>query len=379
MSDFEDRASAAGRGLRGLDMTNNIDPGVPKRRLQRRRRAVAAASAVVVVVGVGIGVAVTRDGDTVHVLTRPSTTDIAGPTTTVLLNSTSTPMPSTTAPSTTTPIAVTVPRALVTVRGGRQVILLDGADETDVFTEDGVEQAYHLAAGQIVVTQQGVNVVIARPRTFGLPQTLPDMQLMDVGVYHGHNVVLTVDLHNDVLHNNWRWISLFDLSTWKLTRTKLSIAPGTTLDHVSIAGDLFVMSGVSDEGGPFVLYRHIDNSFDTTLPNPVAGNLAAGPIANAVISPDGTRLAYLENARDLVVTDVKSGTLLTRVRISDETYFPGDAVDFDGRWAVVTRGDARAVPAGTPGPPAVLVDTTAAHPAAIDIMAATGPTTLDRV
>jgi hypothetical protein len=202
------------------------------------------------------------------------------------------------------------------------------------------------------------------------------MLLVGAGVYRGHSVALTLDWNPDVLHDNSKWISIYDLTTGQLTRTGLSIAPGTTLDHVSVAGDLFVMSGSSDEGGPFVLYRHVDGSFDDSLPNIVAGQVGIGTVSDAVISPDGTRIAYTVDETELVVNDVQSGHVLLRLRISDAQHAQSSLSDFDGRWAVIGRTDASSTMGE--GPPAVVVDTTASQPAPVEVADAYGFCSIDR-
>ena len=75
MSDFEERARSAGRGLRAVAPVT-VDPTAPRKRL-RRRRIAAVAAAIVVVGGVGSGVALARNGDThpkVHIAAPDSTT-----------------------------------------------------------------------------------------------------------------------------------------------------------------------------------------------------------------------------------------------------------------------------------------------------------------
>ena len=330
MSDFEDRARAAGRGLRSVTPTT-VDPGSPRKRL-RRRRIAAATTAIVVVGGVGGGVALARNGDThpkVHIAAPDSTTTIEAATTTATEPAATTTGPVTTTvepPATTTTVAAPAwlgPSVTSVIDGN--VVSVSAAGATQGTTDGGYTLAYVVGSGKILGRSSSV---VVQPANGGPPHTFPDVTLVGAGRYLGRDVAITLDVHPDVLHDNERFIRLMDVETGVITSTELSIAPGTTLDHVSIASEtdrtpgaigiveLFVLSGFSPEGGPFVLYQHADGSFDNSLPNVVAGNLTIGKVSNAVISPDGTRIAYLVSG-DLAVNDVATGTVIERVSISD--------------------------------------------------------------
>jgi hypothetical protein len=376
MSDFEDRARAAGRGLRAV-VPVAVDPALPRQRL-RRRRVLAAITAVIVVGGVGGGVAVARNGDThpnVHIA-APDSTTTAEPATTTATEPGSTTTEATTtsvAPTTTTstvPASAWIGPPVTSVIDGN-VVDVSASGSTEVTGGDprlafAVPNRLHLLGGDnaITVTHWG-----------GEPQTLPDLTLLGAGTYQGDWVAITLDVHPDLLHDNARFVRLFDLETGAFVATELSIAPGTTLDRVSIAGNLFVLSGFSPEGGPFVLYQHADGSFDNSLPNVVAGNLSIGKVSNAVISPDGKRIAYLVSG-DLAVNDVATGTVLERVPIATKAYVP-TGLDFDGRYAVVSRSG---VPSAfvVKAPLAEVVDTSASQLAPVELPGTAGPTTIDR-
>ncbi len=337
---FEERARAAGRGL-GAVMPRSVDAARPRQRLLRRRIA-AATAAFVVVAGVGGGVALARDGGdhtTVHVANDDTTTTAATTSTSAPGTSTTSGAPPTTAAPVTVTTEPTWSGPPVTCVIGGNVVGVSADGPIQVTHEGGYELAYLVTQGEIHGRADSVIVV---PNNGHPMRTLADMVLVGAGLYHGDDVAITLDLHPDVLHSNWRWVSLYDLANGTLTRTKLSIAPGTTLDHVSVAGDLFVLSGKSAEGGPFVLYQHVDGSFDTTLPNLVAGNLTPGEVHDAVISGDGTRIAYLVNDQEVAVADVHSGRLLEQFENADAGAPPSVALDFDGRWAVVSHGAGQA-------------------------------------
>ena len=258
------------------------------------------------------------------------------------------------------------------IDGNVESVSADGT--TQLTTDGGYTLAYVVGSNEILGRSSSV---VVQPTNGGPPHTFPDVTLIGAGVYQGRDVAITLDVHPDVLHDDERFIRLMDVETGAITvaGTELSIAPGSTLDHVSIAGDLFVMSGFSPEGGPFVLYQHSDGSFDNSLPNVVAGNLTIGKVRNAVISPDGTRIAYLVSG-DLAVNDVATGSVMERVPIATKAYIP-TALDFDGRYAVVSR-TAKTSVFVRQQPDAMVVDTTAAQPTAVDLPGTTGITTVDR-
>ena len=101
-------------------------------------------------------------------------------------------------------------------------------------------------------------------------------------------------------------------------------------------------------------------------------------MSDAIVSPDGRRLAYLVDEKRLVVTDTKTGTDLVDVQISDRPHLRGTQLDFDGRWAVVSRIDTRGIDPLMPLPTPILVDTEASDPVAIELTTVHGQTTLDR-
>src|SRR5262249_45054211 len=107
-----------------------------------------------------------------------------------------------------------------------------------------VDYAYRLHAGLAVQVGQSVEI-----EAFGKAHTLGDLTLVGAGVYQGHSGAILLVAKPDVLHDNAKFVRLYDLATGNVIGTQLSIAPGSKLDRVSIAGDLFVMSGASAEGG----------------------------------------------------------------------------------------------------------------------------------
>ena len=80
-----------------------------------------------------------------------------------------------------------------------------------------------------------------------------------------------------------------------------------------------------------------------------------------MISPDGTRIAYIVDGKKLRVSDVHSGRLIQQFENSDAP--PYTALDFDGRFAVVSQG---------PRHLALAVDTSDAR---MDLLPNTGGTT----
>jgi WD40 repeat protein len=291
---------------------------------------------------VGGGVALARTNDThpkVHIAAPVSSTTTVEPESTT----STAPATTTTAAATTTtsmaPVTTPTPPFPADLKGivsagsdGVFVVYAQGR-HTLISEPPGASIAYRVPEGLVEQTSNSVVVFLygaSQPRSLG------DLSLVGIGVYRGDDVAITLDVHPDVLHDDARFVRLYDLKTGSLIGTKLSIAPGSTLDHVSIAGDLFALSGASAEGGPFVLYEHVDGSSDDSLPNIVAGFLGQGTVSNAVISPDGKRIAYILGDKDVVVRDVSGKVidLLEDIAGSGEKI---TALDFDGRWVVASH------------------------------------------
>jgi hypothetical protein len=160
-------------------------------------------------------------------------------------------------------------------------------------------------------------------------------------------------------------IVLFDLAT----KDKRTLADACAIEYgvarVSFGGGVFVASATSDLTEVFRFYD-ADGKVVKGRPNPTVDLAYNEPpfMSDAVLSPDGSELAYLEapdisgvsgdpekrsGRFNVVVVDQSSGEETARVALPDPTT-QYRRLDFDGRWLVVSEGD---------GAPVRVVDTDA--------------------
>ena len=372
-STFHHLALRAGAQLRDAAVGGS-SPSRVRRRLARIR--IATSITAVVVVGAasaavlnirsddrGTRVAVVSNGSSTSPATLTTASATSKPT------STTHSIPKDSIP-TTLPVR-DVPRSLVTVVDGK-IVILSRRVVTTVAAEPSSQFALRTDRG--IVVQYADRVVILatahHSATF-----LAAKRILGLGTFGGPtDLVMLGDATPTADGKQWVWV--YDLVTRSMTRTGLYSVPGARFDHVSFAGDVYVLSGVSAEGGPFVLYRRSDGSFADGLASPPADHPGL-MVSNAAISPDERRIVYLVDGTRLVVTDLASGVDVFDVVVSTKPVVSGTVLDYDGRWVVISGPTAAARAAARSDVP-LLIDTQAKPARVMRIDGAHGIATLDR-
>jgi hypothetical protein len=393
MSDFETRARAAADALDPEAAVG--DPAAVRIRLRRRRITRVVASGAVVVVSTGV-IALTFADRPLRIGTTASTVGpSAHPTTTTTdsattsSSSTSTPVPDTVPNTIPLPAAPTAPAVLVATEHECVRRALGTADVVAA-AADHVRSCFAMSDGSIVAERSGpdASTVATRFVSGADPVDLPlaNPRVLGAGVIAGRAVLFVV-LGAPPGTENQAPITVYDVGSGSQRTFGFGSGPDSGANRISTDGHFIVASENADQGVGVRSYN-ADGTAAAGLPD-LSDQMQAYPsqdVVQLVISPDGTRLAYLDGPPfrsdgnsdpngtwALVIVDVATGHELQRTVLStgQDQY---TWLDYDGRWAVASRigcGDNACA-----GRAAVVVDTEAAHPSPMQIPGASGTTTL---
>jgi hypothetical protein len=374
---IDERAIRAGVGLRSTPVTPG-DSRIAHRRVVRRRVAARSAFALIAAAGVIIAVVVSTRDDPTRVYTpTPVTTSLGVTSTTSGATSTSAPPNPSQVPE-----AKNFPPLIVADNGGFRVT---PTEATSLGLPSDARVAFRLRTCGWFVYGHGpyaaVRVGIAGgdcPTTTNavalkleVAQADPDLRRLDgVGTDGGHDVLLIghVDLRAPPS-------LMFDVQTGE--------SRSVPHDARSVAGGILIRP-VSYPGYGLEYHALSGLACDPTLEPGIActGKAIPAPPAVAgvqhyyvlpVLDPAGKRVAFVDIAEPaadkpaLVLSDVKSGQEALRLSLPWPWHRP-TFLDFDGRWAVVSRE----------GLPPLVVDTKATTPTFYQVSNATGMVTFDR-
>ncbi len=312
--------------------------------------------------------------------TRAGTTEVTGA---------STPVTPTSIVATTTvhdvvalPDATRFP-AILTAGDGVGVRSVQPGATHLLIKDPHVHLAYRLRDGSIV-TQTG-DAAASATSFLALARWYPggkvvafrqyaDAELVGVGFAQGHDVLLLVPTSKSETEP----LTLYDVATGAVRTLGFGAGPDSSTSRASIGAKVVVQSESLDLGEG-IGYTNLDGTPATGWPDLAKGlPYPSYDLTSAVVSPDGSRIAYLDgppaNASgpdpsvpwQLVVVS-RTGIELVRVSL-----VPGEGVgtylDFDGRWALISRQSGAAM----------IIDTTNAHHRLEQIPGADGVATLDR-
>ena len=243
-----------------------------------------------------------------------------------------------------------------------------------------VQSAFRLRDGTVVFETQEPFSSVPAPREIwrwksgAAPTKLDGMSpaaLLGVGVANGHDAIL---LLRDSLPDEQ--VTVYDAITKQSKKLGFGSGGDSSTYRASIGAGVLVESLTADLGDG-VRYTNLDGSDAQSWPE-LTKNLPYPSCerTSIVVSPDGSRLAYLDGppamsdgsgpdptvAWELVVVD-RSGAELLRAPLKNYMQYDQHlALDFDSRWAVVSYSN---------GPP-IVVDTLSKAPEAQEVVGVQG-------
>lgn len=305
------------------------------------------------------------------------------PTTSTSSSTTTTPTPATTP----LPTASMFPPLVVSDLRTMSVERVDPSQGVTGLADASTRVAFRISNGDVVgeeVSDVIVNGVpqteILRRNAIGSVIPIPSLRgtaLLGVGrAQNGHDLLF---LRGPQREESQSDLLVHDLQTGATTRAGWATGGDSGFGRVSLAADRLLLSGSADLGSS-IEHRRLDGS---PAPGPALTDGLPYPnnaVSNAVIAPDGATIAYLsgpqggtDDAWTLRVVDARSGARILERKVVGS----GDScdyLDYDGRWAVISRTSAD----GRVRKTAIVVDTQSATPVARQVTAAVGVATLDR-
>lgn len=227
------------------------------------------------------------------------------------------------------------------------------------------------------------------------------IQLHDVAPIDGdHRILLTtyVGDENTARIDPWGYLYVQDIDSPNRRRVTIAYAPEFGVGRASYGGGVIVTSATADLTESFEFFRP-DGTGVKGRPNPTDDLEYAAPpyMSDAVLSPDGSLLAYLEGPDTsmesstepvgswvAVVLDQRTGREHLRVRVESKDRCVS-WLDFDGRWLVFShtlkaRGDAAIPLCGVSGAkrlPVLVLDTRSKPFELIELPEVVGVATFD--
>jgi hypothetical protein len=244
---------------------------------------------------------------------------------------------------------------LVVARGSRISRHRDGRITSYGAVEGNAEVAFAGSAGTAIVQsvsgKRSELVVLRRNRAERIQTSPAHISLMDVAVIDGRRRVLYTTYYEPAAERGETSGYLYaqELRNAKPERITEASGPEYEITRASYGGGVIVTSAWADLTEAFNFLRP-DGSVIKDRPNPTNELQYGRPpyMSDAVLSPDGSSLAYLEGpdfdpATEkqvgnwvVVVQDQTTGRELLRVKVAN-----GDVcvpwLDYDGRWLVVSR------------------------------------------
>lgn len=396
--EFDDIVARAADETRSLPVGPAVE-GAPQRRRHARRTTRAVAGAATLTTGALIVAAVVTGGGgtsrgSVKVVpaTMPGETVVPAPTTAPAAPTAPTVAPSSTtsrAPTTTTsrtratvpppvpysqPEASQLPALLVAHQQGDLVrVTPSGSARLDA-PPDGPPDAavaFALPDGSVVVQGgEPPRAQIARWRADGTHVDYPQvdgMRLLGVGSRAGRDVFVVVPAtspSSDLL--------IVDADSGQLRSGGAARTTARAL-RASIVGDRLLVDAADDTGAWLELRSLADPNGTPVVIRAPAGDLGTRRYSSGVLSPDGSRMAFLDSppydaAADVVVRRTV-GEPPELVRVTLPVGSRPALLDYDGRYVVVS------MPFGWP---TLVLDTTEATPTWRQLTAVTGTVTIDR-
>ena len=229
----------------------------------------------------------------------------------------------------------------------------------------------------------------------------PQIDLHDVAVIDGeHRILFTtyVGDQNTARSDTWGYLYIQDPDSAHRQRVTVAFAPEFGIGRASYGGGVIATSATSDLTESFEFFRP-DGTRVKGRPNPTDDLEYNQPpfMSDAVLSPDGKWLAYLEGpdvsgmspeepvgSWVVVVVDQKTGRERLRVEVETKDRCVS-WLDFDGRWLVFSRtmkarGDAAIRMCGVPGAeplPVLVLDTQSEPLELVQLTEVVGVATLD--
>ena len=314
---FDDVARRAGRGLGAITPNRPAAASVRKRVTRRKTTMLGGVAAVVVVAIVAVSANNNSNG------TGPKIS-IASP------SSSATP-------------------STLAIRSDAKLIYVDDMGVSEL-SRAGTHRLSDLAGAQIAYQLSDSSLVVERtlPESGATPSiyrvlggeaneidVLRGKTLLSVGRRAGHDVLVLRDVRST---DGNQWISLYDVATAEATRTGIADVPGAHVGMVSVADELFAVSGSGDDGKSYVVYTDVNGQGRSSIPPPKgASDDPLSGLLLGMLSPDGARLAFwnMDKGIDVVVVDVATGdrSFVWHVPNSEgPTYDPIPSLDFDGRF-----------------------------------------------
>ncbi len=179
------------------------------------------------------------------------------------------------------------------------------------------------------------------------------IRLHDVALIDGeHRILLTtyVGEENTARADTWGYLYVQDIDSSNRRRVTIAYAPEFGIGRASYGGGVIVTSATADLTESFEFFRP-DGTGVKGRPNPTDDLEYNQPpyMSDAVLSPDGQLLAYLEGPDTgfkspqrqvgpwvVVVLDQKTGRERLRAQVAPNELCVA-RLDFDGRWLVVSR------------------------------------------
>lgn len=376
--DFDDVATRAGDEARVLRVPS-APAGEPQRRRRVRRAQRTGAATTVVVLAIGAVVVLARCGGSSR-----RNLHVAGTSTSVATTSTSVASVATTSTTPTTPTTTnTVPPPPFTLPGATAfptLVVADGSlervtpnERTTISGPADVRVAFALPDGSYVAQRgDGDASRISRWTSDGSRSDFRDLDgeaLIGVGSYRHRNVLLVEDANAD-----GQEIVVYDARSRAKQGGGAGSGPGYGINRASIAGDHLLV----DPQTPRAAYLELRALSDPTGPTEriaaPTGDLGTRGYSLGVVSPDGTKVAFVDTAPwdseqpDVVVRSTGSGRELLRTTLPRGETPP--FLDYDGRYIVVS--------ANSPGWPPLVLDTDEATPTWRQVTGVTGTVTIDR-
>ena len=246
----------------------------------------------------------------------------------------------------------------LTVANGAEIArFVDGRSEALFrFSEGDAALALSGPEGEGIVAQQRfddrsdvVRIVDGRSETIA-----KNAGLLGTAVVEGTPMVVYATCNEAPGKERRGDIVLFDVRTSDTRRLADACGVEYGVSRVSFGGGVFVASATSDLTEVFRFYEP-DGDEVEDRPNPTDDLPYNEPpfLSDAVLSPDGSSLAYLEAPDvsgvtgsqqkrsgdfNVVVIDERKGNELARVKLPDPaTQYR--RLDYDGRWLVISEGE----------------------------------------
>jgi hypothetical protein len=229
----------------------------------------------------------------------------------------------------------------------------------------------------------------------------PRIDLHDVAVIDGEHRILFstyVGDENTAKTDTWGYLYVQDPDASNRSRVTVSSRPEFGIGRASYGGRVIVTSATADLTEVFEYFRP-NGTQVKGRPNPTNDLPYAEPpyMSDAVLSPDGEWLAYLEGPDSsaqgpnefvgswvAVVLNQKTGRERLRVKVEDKDLCVS-WLDFDGRWLVFSRtrkarADAAIPLCGVPGAkplPVLVLDTRKKPLEVVELPRVVGMATID--